>query len=95
MENGCLLYIKATVCGDEPVDILNYRSEHPAFPHQSTANQWFDESQFECYRRLGLEAVRTVLRVKEGNWSANDWNMQELAKAAQSYLDEIVPAKNA
>ncbi len=95
VENGCLLYIKATVCGDEPVDILNYRSEHPGFPHQSTADQWFDESQFECYRRLGLEAVRTVLRVREGNWSANDWNMQELAKAAQSYLDEIVPAKNA
>jgi len=37
----------------EPVDILNYKREHAAFPHDTTLNQWFTESQFESYRRLG------------------------------------------
>lgn len=39
--------------GDEPADLLNYKLTHPGFPHQSTADQWFDESQFESYRKLG------------------------------------------
>ncbi len=26
---------------------------HPDFPHESTANQWFTESEFESYRQLG------------------------------------------
>jgi len=51
---GVLLYIKATLTGDEPSDVSEYRSRQTAFPHQSTGDQWFDESQFESYRRLGL-----------------------------------------
>ena len=51
---GYLLYIKATVCGSEPQDVAQYRSAHPQFPHQTTADQFFDEPQFESYRRLGL-----------------------------------------
>jgi hypothetical protein len=53
---GELLYIKPTMCAArrEPVDVLNYSSIHPRFPHQSPADQFFDESQFESYRQLGL-----------------------------------------
>lgn len=53
---GELLYIKPTLCAArrEPVDVLNYSSNHPSFPHQSPADQFFDESQFESYRQLGL-----------------------------------------
>jgi hypothetical protein len=54
---GYLLYLKSSVTGDEPHDILEYRDRQPAFPHQSTGDQWFDESQFESYRRLGLHIV--------------------------------------
>ena len=39
--------------GDEPTDVLRYAAEHPAFPHESTNDQFFDESQFESYRALG------------------------------------------
>ena len=56
-EDGTLLYLKATLSGDEPIDVLNYGIAHPAFPHESTANQWFGESQFESYRMLGLHSV--------------------------------------
>ncbi len=59
-ERGQVLYIKSSLVGDEPGDILNYALEHGAFPHDSTLNQWFTESQFESYRRLGLHIVNTV-----------------------------------
>jgi hypothetical protein len=59
---GYLVYIKASLVGDEPADVLEYRVKHPAFPHQSTADQWFTESQFESYRRLGLHIAKTVFR---------------------------------
>ena len=54
---GTLLYIKSSLTGDEPADILRYAAEHPAFPHESTDDQFFDESQFESYRALGFHAA--------------------------------------
>jgi hypothetical protein len=56
--NGVLIYMKATLSGDEPVDVLNYGRSHPAFPHESTANQFFTEAQFESYRTLGLHTLQ-------------------------------------
>ena len=53
---GTLLYIKSSLTGDEPADVLRYAAEHPAFPHESTNDQFFDESQFESYRALGYHA---------------------------------------
>ena len=50
---GVLLYIKASLTGEEPPDILNYAANHPQFPHDTTADQFFDEDQFETYRALG------------------------------------------
>ena len=50
---GLLVYIKASLTGDEPADLLNYHRKNEQFPHQSTGDQWFEESQFESYRRLG------------------------------------------
>jgi hypothetical protein len=50
---GTLFYLKSSMTGREPVDLLEYRRREPAFPHQSTGDQFFDESQFESYRKLG------------------------------------------
>ncbi len=36
-----------------PDDVWRYYDQHATFPHQSTADQWFDEIQFESYRALG------------------------------------------
>lgn len=58
---GTLLYIKATLTGDEPADVLRYASAHAAFPHESTSDQFFDESQFESYRALGYHVGCSVL----------------------------------
>ena len=65
--HGHLLYLKLSVTGDEPQDILNYRKINAEFPHQSTADQFFSESQFESYRRLGLHAADKVLVALDTN----------------------------
>jgi len=59
---GWLIYLKATVTGDEDVAVAQYRSGHPTFPQESTADQFFSEDQFESYRRLGQHVVRHALR---------------------------------
>jgi hypothetical protein len=50
---GTILYIKASRRVGLPSDVMHYATEHTAFPHESTADQFFSESQFESYRRLG------------------------------------------
>jgi hypothetical protein len=45
---------------DEPADVLDYAASHPYFPQQPTTDQWFDEAQFESYRKLGYHAVMSA-----------------------------------
>ncbi len=52
-EDGWLVYVKASLTGDEGELVRDYCRSNPQFPHQSTANQFFNERQFEMYRDLG------------------------------------------
>ena len=60
-QDGILLYIKSSLTGDEPTDVLSYAARNNAFPNQSTADQWFDESQFESYRALGEHCIQKII----------------------------------
>jgi hypothetical protein len=60
---GHLLYIKATMTKHVPRDVLAYRDAHDTFPDDTTANQWFDESQFESYRSLGQYSFETLANI--------------------------------
>ncbi len=60
-EVGWLVYVKSSLPPSIPADVDNYRRTRAGFPHQSTGDQWFDESQFESYRRLGLAVGRDVM----------------------------------
>jgi hypothetical protein len=71
-KDGYLLYLKASLTGDEATDVLNYRSEAPHFPHQTTADQWFDESQFESYRKLGFHIAHKALGTETLNGQPRD-----------------------
>jgi len=75
-DRGKLFYLKASMplrsqpeatgAAEEsrlPDDVWEYFDKHETFPHQSTADQWFDELQFESYRALGQYI---------GNAAAND-----------------------
>jgi hypothetical protein len=58
--DGWLLYVKAAFYGTEPRDIYEYAMANEQFPHESTVDQFFSESQFESYRMLGLHAMRCL-----------------------------------
>ncbi len=50
---GVLVVIKPTLRERLETDVQRYSQKHADFPQQSTGDQWFDEAQFESYRRLG------------------------------------------
>ena len=58
-DRGTFIYLKASMPKKDgpgahlPDDVWRYFNLHQTFPHQSTAEQWFDELQFESYRALG------------------------------------------
>jgi hypothetical protein len=81
VKDGTLIYIKSSLTGNEPRDVLTYAAENPSFPHQSTADQWFDESQFESYRRLGAHVVEEVFQFRDDVASIG-----QFTDAVRSYL---------
>jgi hypothetical protein len=62
--DGTLIYVKPAFYGREPRDVFNYATESSAFPHESTADQFFSETQFESYRALGHWVAKSILREK-------------------------------
>jgi hypothetical protein len=58
---GVLLYIKSSLTGDEPAQVLGQHSPTSQFPHDTTLNQFFDETKFETYRALGQHMAEHVL----------------------------------
>ena len=44
----------------ERVDVRSYASASLDFPHESTTDQWFSESQLESYRALGASIAEYV-----------------------------------
>ena len=52
-QSGYLLYLKLSLTGNEGEFLRRYRLDEPAFPHHSTTDQFFSETQFEAYRSLG------------------------------------------
>jgi hypothetical protein len=69
---GTLVYFKASVTGDEKDYILDYWRRHPAFPHETTGDQFFGEEQFEMYRALGYHMVDGFLDKKDRFAFCND-----------------------
>jgi hypothetical protein len=58
---GTIVFLKTSITGNETDDILHHRLAYPEFPQDTTLNQWFSESQFESYRRLGQQSGEEVL----------------------------------
>ena len=57
---GVLVYIKASLTGDENDYVFQYRKRYSAFPHETTLDQMFSEEQFEAYRALGFHATSNL-----------------------------------
>jgi len=87
---GRVLYLKPVVRGDEAAaDVIAYKRAHDAFPDQTTADQWFDESQFESYRRLGQLMVERIVAAAGGKLKHAALGLDELITG----LDGVDPTK--
>jgi hypothetical protein len=75
---GTLLYLKPSLTGEEPADLVRYKAENPDFPHQTTANQWFDESEFESYRALGQHVTEKAFLPVAGKKELATIDVEEL-----------------
>ncbi len=84
---GWMLYLKLAVTGTEPRYVLDYRRQNPAFPHQTTADQFYDEAQFEAYRVLGECAARSLFRADlVGSLPLDRLGMQDWFQAMADHL---------
>ncbi len=79
-KTGTLLYIKTAFIKGLPADVVTYRANHPMFPDESTADQFFDEAQFEAYRELGYRIGKQLL--------GRDADMQPLDQLIDSLVRE-------
>jgi GNAT superfamily N-acetyltransferase len=82
-DSAILLYIKPTLTGDEPCDISQYRTRNENFPHEATGDQFYDESQWESYRRLGEHATRSALRFIERERRKEDLSPDSIFNGAR------------
>lgn len=57
-----IVYLKPALKGDEPVDVREYQQKNKPFPQQTTLDQFYDESQWESYRRLGEHVATSVFK---------------------------------
>jgi hypothetical protein len=79
-EFSYILFLKPSLTGDEPTDILQYQKSQPDFPQESTMDQYFDEAQWESYRKLGELIGSAVFAEPAGrrNEGAPSWSPREL-----------------
>lgn len=74
-KSAWLLVIKPRLTFAEPPELLAYYQRSgtpPTFPQQSTGDQFFDEDQWEAYRRLG-EIIGDRLFRPPGSTPADTW----------------------
>ena len=59
--DGVLIVFKPTLMPNSALDLHQYRTVDKTFPQQTTSDQWYNETQFESYRKLGYETVMNAL----------------------------------
>ncbi|CAN5810553.1 hypothetical protein BH11VER1_BH11VER1_03780 [soil metagenome] len=60
-EESWLVLIKASLIGNESLDVTQYASAHKDFPQDSTAEQVYDDEQWESYRKLGQKVTGDLI----------------------------------
>jgi hypothetical protein len=86
--SGTLIYIKASLNGNEPADVTEYYKGHNEFPHEPTSNQFFNEAQFESYLRLGSHIVHEIVEPAGGAAVNPLLGLEQFVKAAQAHANK-------
>jgi len=55
-----VVLLKPVLLPGSAADVANYATRDADFPQQTTADQFFDEAQWESYRQLGLQVATRV-----------------------------------
>ncbi len=89
---GWLIYLKPAVTSDEDADIiaywLNHQDDH--YPQQTTADQFYDEAQFEAYRRLGeLTVEHTLFALKDYYEEIKATHIEKMASISPQTYTEL------
>jgi hypothetical protein len=84
--DGAIVYLKNSLIGDEWPDIRQYADAHADFPHETTADQFFDEDQFEAYRHLGFHIATQAVEALFGKGKV-------AAKTVAEMAEKLVPNK--
>ncbi|MGZ5098157.1 MAG: hypothetical protein ACXWG9_10090 [Usitatibacter sp.] len=61
-----IVLLKPRLIPQASVDVHEYALTHEPFPQQPTADQFFDEAQWESYRKLGLAITQRVFGEETG-----------------------------
>jgi hypothetical protein len=90
--DGVIIYIKPACYGEEPRDIYEYFKTNPMFPHQTTADQFFSESQFESYRMLGAYTMEKLCADCNGDFRRfiRDILKKHLQMEAPDWLQKLL-----
>ena len=87
---GVLVYIKASLTGDENDYVFDYKKRYSDFPHETTLDQMFTEEQFEAYRALGFHAAFRLFD-RDDEFAYLDPNESPDADGPLDLLDQLFP----
>jgi hypothetical protein len=62
---------------------------HKDFPHESTADQWFSESQMESYRALGSHIIGKICQAVGEEEDAARLDFEQFTKSVHKYLESM------
>ncbi|HYN83749.1 MAG TPA: patatin-like phospholipase family protein [Pyrinomonadaceae bacterium] len=85
--DGVVVYVKPTLTGKEPRDVLNYARDNQSFPQEVIVDQWFSEAQFESYRTLGSYIVNDLT----GGSSRRKLSFEEFGETVRDYISRTAP----
>lgn len=63
---GTLVWMKPRLFEGLGHDVAGFATQHPKFPHESTGDQFFDEAQWESYRKLGQSMIERLVASPQG-----------------------------
>ena len=95
-----LLYVKSSLTGDEPAQVLGQHVAGSAFPQDNTLNQFFNETQFKTYRALGehmgnvlFERYGAYQKAKRAPWPDNHpMTREERAVYVRTFFESFLRA---
>lgn len=87
--SGVLIYLRASLSGDEPPDVRQYADTYPPFPHQSTLDQFYSEGQLESYRALGYHVAWEVFAASAKTMNRDGCDAQTVQSEVRDFFARV------